>query len=169
MSSSHHLASSFAPRTIFVPITVPPITAPSTPPTSSPLSPQPLHHRDHSHHDPRRPQGLFRGSCLVVMPQQGLRLCCVFRGELDAWPIRCALESKLTRFQSWTSSYIQMIKSRCLKSDFRYGESKGLIRAHGYAVSSLMDTAYWYSESLIFKISSFKLQNARLFANILPS
>ncbi|GJR65694.1 hypothetical protein Tco_0011759 [Tanacetum coccineum] len=54
MSSSHHLASSFAPRTIFVPITVPPITAPSTPPTSSPLSPQPLHHRDHNHHDPRR-------------------------------------------------------------------------------------------------------------------
>ncbi|GJW63999.1 hypothetical protein Tco_0115883 [Tanacetum coccineum] len=33
---------------------------------------------------------------------------------------------------------------------------------HGYAVSSLMDTAYWMSESLIFKISSFKLQNARL-------
>ncbi|GJY71811.1 hypothetical protein Tco_0475514, partial [Tanacetum coccineum] len=31
---------------------------------------------------------------------------------------------------------------------------------HGYAVSSLMDTAYWLSESLIFKISSFKLQNA---------
>ncbi|GJV30524.1 hypothetical protein Tco_1386972 [Tanacetum coccineum] len=33
---------------------------------------------------------------------------------------------------------------------------------HGYAVSSLMDTAYWLSESLTFKISSFKLQNARL-------
>ncbi|GJX27719.1 hypothetical protein Tco_0235798, partial [Tanacetum coccineum] len=33
---------------------------------------------------------------------------------------------------------------------------------HGYAVSSLMDTAYWLSGSLIFKISSFKLQNARL-------
>ncbi|GJV68445.1 putative reverse transcriptase domain-containing protein [Tanacetum coccineum] len=33
---------------------------------------------------------------------------------------------------------------------------------HGYAVSSLMDTAYWLSKSLIFKISSFKLQNARL-------
>ncbi|GJR49317.1 reticulon-like protein B1 [Tanacetum coccineum] len=35
-------------------------------------------------------------------------------------------------------------------------------RRHGYSVSSLMDTAYWLSESLIFKISSFKLQNARL-------
>ncbi|GJU18936.1 retrovirus-related pol polyprotein from transposon TNT 1-94 [Tanacetum coccineum] len=33
---------------------------------------------------------------------------------------------------------------------------------HRYAVSSLMDTAYWFSESLIFKISSFKLQNVRL-------
>ncbi|GKC22350.1 hypothetical protein Tco_1024500, partial [Tanacetum coccineum] len=33
---------------------------------------------------------------------------------------------------------------------------------HGYAISSLMDTAYWLSESLIFKISLFKLQNARL-------
>ncbi|GJT17708.1 hypothetical protein Tco_0876414, partial [Tanacetum coccineum] len=33
---------------------------------------------------------------------------------------------------------------------------------HGYAVSSLMDTAYWFSESLIFKISSFKLQSACL-------
>ncbi|GJT92511.1 hypothetical protein Tco_1081356 [Tanacetum coccineum] len=33
---------------------------------------------------------------------------------------------------------------------------------HGYAVSSLMDTAYWLSESSTFKISSFKLQNARL-------
>ncbi|GJV05992.1 ribonuclease H-like domain-containing protein [Tanacetum coccineum] len=50
----------------------------------------------------------------------------------------------------------------------RYGVSKGLDTAywsfleHGYAISSLMDTAYWLSESLIFKISSFKLQNARL-------
>ncbi|GJY57207.1 myosin 1 [Tanacetum coccineum] len=34
--------------------------------------------------------------------------------------------------------------------------------SYGYAVSSLMDTAYWLSESLIFKISSFKLQNASL-------
>ncbi|GJW75430.1 hypothetical protein Tco_0134800, partial [Tanacetum coccineum] len=33
---------------------------------------------------------------------------------------------------------------------------------HGYAISSLMDMAYWLSESLIFKISSFKLQNACL-------
>ncbi|GJW45760.1 reverse transcriptase domain-containing protein [Tanacetum coccineum] len=33
---------------------------------------------------------------------------------------------------------------------------------HGYAVSSLMDMAYWLSESLIFKISLFKLQNVRL-------
>ncbi|GJX37242.1 hypothetical protein Tco_0250545 [Tanacetum coccineum] len=33
---------------------------------------------------------------------------------------------------------------------------------HEYAVSSLMDMAYWLSESLIFKISSFKLQNAHL-------
>ncbi|GJW15155.1 hypothetical protein Tco_0019288 [Tanacetum coccineum] len=33
-------------------------------------------------------------------------------------------------------------------------------RRHRYAVSSLMDTVYWLSESLIFKISSFKLQNA---------
>ncbi|GKB44718.1 hypothetical protein Tco_0889660 [Tanacetum coccineum] len=64
----------------------------------------------------------------------------------------------------------------------RYGVSKGLDTAywgffrrielhsvvvfgecwHGYAVSSLMDMAYWLSESLIFKISLFKLQNARL-------
>ncbi|GKA52241.1 putative reverse transcriptase domain-containing protein [Tanacetum coccineum] len=35
-------------------------------------------------------------------------------------------------------------------------------RLHGYAISSLKDTAYWLSESLIFKISSFKLQNARI-------
>ncbi|GJZ71131.1 hypothetical protein Tco_0634982 [Tanacetum coccineum] len=35
-------------------------------------------------------------------------------GELDAWPIRCALESKLTRFHSWISTYIQVIKSRCV-------------------------------------------------------
>ncbi|GKC29026.1 hypothetical protein Tco_1036320, partial [Tanacetum coccineum] len=34
-------------------------------------------------------------------------------------------------------------------------DAKSLL--HGYAVSSLMDTAYWLSESLIFKISSFKL------------
>ncbi|GJT12373.1 hypothetical protein Tco_0859415 [Tanacetum coccineum] len=56
----------------------------------------------------------------------------------------------------------------------RYGVSKDWIRRiedfleHGYVVSSLMDTAYWLSESLIFKISLFKLQNARLlliFAN----
>ncbi|GKC22676.1 hypothetical protein Tco_1024826, partial [Tanacetum coccineum] len=50
----------------------------------------------------------------------------------------------------------------------RYGVSKGLDTAywgfleHGYTVSSLMDMAYWLSESLIFKISSFKLQNVRL-------
>ncbi|GJW31287.1 hypothetical protein Tco_0051319, partial [Tanacetum coccineum] len=31
---------------------------------------------------------------------------------------------------------------------------------HGYAVSSLMDTAYWSSKTVIFKISSFKLYNA---------
>ncbi|GKF49161.1 hypothetical protein Tco_0142412, partial [Tanacetum coccineum] len=28
---------------------------------------------------------------------------------------------------------------------------------HGYAVSSLMDMAYWMSESVFFKIYSFKL------------
>ncbi|GJZ26296.1 hypothetical protein Tco_0570549 [Tanacetum coccineum] len=59
-----------------------------------------------------------------------------------------------------------------LWSRSRYDISKGLDTAywrflgvrttHGYAVSSLMDMAYWLSESLIFKISSFKLQNARL-------
>ncbi|GKE28815.1 hypothetical protein Tco_1444199, partial [Tanacetum coccineum] len=45
----------------------------------------------------------------------------------------------------------------------RYGVSKGLdtvywrFLKHGYAVSSLMDMVYWLSESLIFKISLFKL------------
>ncbi|GJY29988.1 hypothetical protein Tco_0405755 [Tanacetum coccineum] len=49
-------------------------------------------------------------------------------------------------------------------------ESK-LLSRHRYAVSSLMDTAYWLSESLIFNISSFKLQNARIlliFTNLPP-
>ncbi|GKD06841.1 hypothetical protein Tco_1181815, partial [Tanacetum coccineum] len=31
---------------------------------------------------------------------------------------------------------------------------------HGYTVSSLINTAYWLSESILFNISSFKLQNA---------
>ncbi|GJZ39970.1 hypothetical protein Tco_0586533, partial [Tanacetum coccineum] len=61
-----------------------------------------------------------------------------------------------------------MANTRRVWKSVRYGVSKGLDTAywsfleHGYAVSSLMDTAYWLSESLIFKISSFKLQNARL-------
>ncbi|GKA88330.1 hypothetical protein Tco_0810094 [Tanacetum coccineum] len=42
------------------------------------------------------------------------------------------------------------------------GNSFSMDLRHGYAVSSFMDMAYWLSESLIFKISSFKLQNARL-------
>ncbi|GJV89519.1 hypothetical protein Tco_1533457 [Tanacetum coccineum] len=46
------------------------------------------------------------------------------------------------------------------------------LNGHGYAVSSLvsagMDTAYWSSETIIFKISSFKLQNT-LFDVITPS
>ncbi|GJY87237.1 hypothetical protein Tco_0501865, partial [Tanacetum coccineum] len=41
-------------------------------------------------------------------------------------------------------------------------EFLGVGTMHGYAVSSLMDTAYWLSKLLIFNISSFKLQNARL-------
>ncbi|GJU73585.1 hypothetical protein Tco_1264990 [Tanacetum coccineum] len=36
-------------------------------------------------------------------------------------------------------------------------EFLGVGNTHGYAVSSLMDTVYWLSESLIFKISLFKL------------
>ncbi|GJT89208.1 hypothetical protein Tco_1070925 [Tanacetum coccineum] len=36
---------------------------------------------------------------------------------------------------------------------------------HRYAVSSLMDTAYWYVKISNLHISSFKLQNACLFAN----
>ncbi|GJS19008.1 hypothetical protein Tco_0413480 [Tanacetum coccineum] len=32
---------------------------------------------------------------------------------------------------------------------------------HGYAVSVLMDTAYWSSNQYFFKLSSFKLQNVR--------
>ncbi|GJS98122.1 putative reverse transcriptase domain-containing protein [Tanacetum coccineum] len=38
----------------------------------------------------------------------------------------------------------------------------GCFLEDGYAVSSLMDTTYWLSESLIFKISLLELQNARL-------
>ncbi|GJY65680.1 putative RNA-directed DNA polymerase [Tanacetum coccineum] len=34
--------------------------------------------------------------------------------ELDAWLTWCALESKLTKFHSWISTYIQMIRSRCI-------------------------------------------------------
>ncbi|GJR06731.1 hypothetical protein Tco_0529715, partial [Tanacetum coccineum] len=34
-------------------------------------------------------------------------------GELDAWIICCALESKMTRYYLWVPTYIQMIKSRC--------------------------------------------------------
>ncbi|GKD56899.1 hypothetical protein Tco_1290286 [Tanacetum coccineum] len=44
------------------------------------------------------------------------------------------------------------------KDDWIYEWNEKVPRCkHGYAVSSLMDTAYWLSESLIFKISSFKL------------
>ncbi|GJV11463.1 retrovirus-related pol polyprotein from transposon TNT 1-94 [Tanacetum coccineum] len=37
---------------------------------------------------------------------------------------------------------------------------------HRYAVSFLMDTAYWIVKTIIFKFSLFKLQNACLFANL---
>ncbi|GJV83308.1 reverse transcriptase domain-containing protein [Tanacetum coccineum] len=46
--------------------------------------------------------------------------------------------------------------------DTAYWGFLGVGTTHGYVVSSLMDTMYWSSETVIFKISSFKLQNARL-------
>ncbi|GKD38088.1 hypothetical protein Tco_1258295 [Tanacetum coccineum] len=51
--------------------------------------------------------------------------------------------------------------------DMAYWGFLGVGTTHGYSVSSLMDTGvFGYHHSLIFKRYSFKLQNARLLANL---
>ncbi|GKB00459.1 RNA-directed DNA polymerase, eukaryota, partial [Tanacetum coccineum] len=75
--------------------------------------------------------------------------------EWKSWLVSIRMDSKLKK----------MFEGVWVWKSVRYDVSKGLDTAywsfleHGYAVSSLTDTAYWLSDSLIFKISSFKLQN----------
>ncbi|GJU43304.1 hypothetical protein Tco_1200570, partial [Tanacetum coccineum] len=58
----------------------------------------------------------------------------------------------IRRIQGIGYGVLEFLRRIDLLSFVVFGECR-----HGYAVSSLMDTAYWLSESLIFKISSFKL------------
>ncbi|GJY88730.1 phospholipase-like, aminotransferase-like mobile domain protein [Tanacetum coccineum] len=87
-------------------------------------------------------------------------------------PKSSVMDDKKAEFNKWEyfselfhKAPIELALTKADQQSNWYTPSYDYFMWHEYAVSSLMDTAYWFQNSIL-QISSFKLQNACLLANL---